>query len=65
MTDRHVIAYGLMALMAVAAGVLVWWRGYRSYDQAHARMRARQRRSEAAMSVRRASSTEEQNGQPS
>jgi len=46
MTDRLMIAYGLMLLMALAAAGAVWWNVYHSHERTLARRRARQRQSE-------------------
>ena len=46
MTDRHMVAYGLMALIAIAVAGLVCWRSYHSHRRTYARQRDRQRKDE-------------------
>jgi hypothetical protein len=46
MTERLMIAYGLIALMIVALAAIVWWNLYHSYPRKEARERARRRAAE-------------------
>ena len=38
---RLIVAYGIMALLVLAAGALVWWAAYNTRDRRNARDRAR------------------------
>ncbi len=46
MTDRLMIAYGLMILMAVTLAGALWWNMYHSHRRVHARRMARERQIE-------------------
>ncbi len=43
MTDRLMLAYGLIFLMIVVIAAIVWWNVYHSYPHKEARERARRR----------------------
>jgi uncharacterized iron-regulated membrane protein len=60
-TDRLLLAYVLMAVLAVAFGALLWWWRYQSYPRAHARQqRQRRKNSEARAMAHLAASDPEQ-----
>lgn len=48
MTDRLIIAYGLMLLIALGAGALIWWNLYHSRTRTYARLAAANRKKNAA-----------------
>jgi hypothetical protein len=58
MTDRLLIAYGLMLLMAVWIGGFVWWKRYHSFTRSYARVVAagHKKEAEAAKAAREAGS---------
>lgn len=41
MTERHMIAYGLLLLLALAVGAIVWWNVHHSHGRTLARRRKR------------------------
>ena len=46
MTERHLIAYALLALLALAVAAVVWWNVRHSHRRTYARDQARRRKSE-------------------
>lgn len=52
MTDRLMIAYGLMVLIAVALGAIIWWSVHHSYRRTYQRRMLRERKRIAAEQAR-------------
>lgn len=48
MTDRLMVAYGLMFLMAVAVGGVIWWTVRHSHRRTYKRRVARERKEAVA-----------------
>ena len=44
MTERLIVAYGLMLLMALAGGAAIWWNLYHSHRRTYARQLAAHRK---------------------
>lgn len=53
MTDRLLVAYGLMVLLAVAAGAAIWWTVHYSPRRVYDRRIARERKEARASASRR------------
>jgi hypothetical protein len=47
-SDRLLIAYGLMFLLAVGFGAVIWWNVYHSHRRTYRRRLARERKQAAA-----------------
>jgi uncharacterized membrane protein len=51
MTDRQLIAYGLMVLLAAALAAVVWWTRYNSHSQTSARRQAKRSKESASRAL--------------
>ena len=50
-TERHLIAYGLIAFLLLGLAGIVWWSRYKSHKQTHGRQLAKQQKKSAARSL--------------
>jgi len=57
-SERELIAYALIAVLAAALAGLVWWRRYQSYPQIYARQQKRRRAQDDARMLARLESAE-------
>jgi hypothetical protein len=57
-SERELIAYALIAVLAAALAGLVWWRRYQSYPQIYARQQKRRRAQDDARMLARHESAE-------
>ena len=53
MTDRLIVAYALMLLLALGVGGVIWWNLYHSHRRTYARRLAAERRKELAAAMER------------
>lgn len=51
MTDRQMIAYGLLILLGAALAAAAWWARYNSHSQIYARQQTKRRKTSAARSL--------------
>ena len=51
MTDRQLIAYALILLLAVALAAIVWWWRYQSYPRTYEREQKKRRKQSEARSL--------------
>jgi hypothetical protein len=59
-TDRHLVAYLLIAVMVAGLAAIVWWNRYHSYAQTYTRQQERRRKQSDARAMAHLAAADEE-----